>query len=231
MLVRAVGPGLSTYTDAETFQDPKITLYHGKDSLGGNDDWKGSELLKTNFARLGAFPLPEASKDAAILTSFAPRSYTANVTGSGTGLALAEIYDADESKDPVGRLVNLSARAHAGPGNDVLIVGFVISGDTPLRVLIRGVGPTLQTHGVTAALADPQLHIYRGNVLVQQNDNWSGTSELSAAFAKTGAFALPDASSKDAALIVTLEAGAYTAIVSGVSGAEGIALAEVYELE
>ncbi|HTO03376.1 MAG TPA: immunoglobulin domain-containing protein, partial [Opitutus sp.] len=105
MLVRAVGPGLSTYTDATVFQDPKITLFSGKVSLASNDNWGGSEILKTNFARLGAFPLPEASKDAAILTSFAPKTYTANVTGSGTGLALAEIYDADESKEPVGRLV------------------------------------------------------------------------------------------------------------------------------
>ena len=231
MLVRAVGPGLSTYTDAQVFQDPKISLYNGQVGFATNDNWGGTENLKGNFARLGAFPLPDSSKDAAVLTEFAPRTYTANVTGSGTGLALAEIYDADVAKNPTGRLVNLSARAHAGPGNDVLIVGFVISGDTPLRVLIRGVGPTLQTQGVSAVLADPQLHVYRGNVLLQQNDNWSGTSELVAAFAKTGAFALPDKASKDAALIVTLEPGAYTAIVSGASGANGIALAEVYELE
>jgi hypothetical protein len=230
MLVRAVGPGLSTYTNATVFQDPKLTLRDAKGEVAVNDDWAGADLLKSNFARLGAFPLPDTSKDAVILTQFAPKGYTANVTGSGTGLAMAEIYDADLPGAAKGRLVNLSARAYAGPGDDVLIVGFVISGDTPLRVLIRAVGPTLANHGVTTALADPQLQVYRGSTMIQHNDNWSGDSELAAAFAQTGAFALPDASSKDAALIVSLAPGAYTAIVSGVAGTNGIALAEIYEL-
>jgi len=230
MLVRAVGPGLSTYTDAAVFQDPKLTLYNGGSAIISNDNWGGADTLKSNFARLGAFPLPDASKDAVVLTNLAPKGYTASVSGTGTGLAMAEIYDADTAAQPSGRLVNLSARAHAGPGDGVLIVGFVISGDTPMRVLVRAIGPTLSNYGVTTALADPQLDIYQGSTLVQHNDNWSGSSELTAAFTKTGAFALPDPASKDAALIVTLQPGAYTAIVSGVAGADGIALAEVYEL-
>jgi hypothetical protein len=231
MLVRAVGPGLATYTNMAVFQDPKLTLYDGSREFASNENWAGAEALKSNFSRLGAFPLPESSKDAAILSTFTPKPYTANVTGSGTGLALAEIYDADPSGPAAGRLVNLSARAHAGPGDGVLIVGFVISGDTPLRVLIRAIGPTLANYGVTTALADPQLQVYRGSTMIQHNDNWSGDSALAAAFSKCGAFTLPNPASKDAALIVTLAPGAYTAIVSGVAGTDGIALAEVYELQ
>lgn len=230
MLVRAVGPGLSTYTDAVVFQDPKLTIYDGNTAIVSNDNWGGVETLKSNFARLGAFPLPDASKDAVVLTTFAPKGYTANISGSGSGLAMAEIYDADTAAQPAGRLVNLSARAHAGPGEGVLIVGFVISGDAPMRVLVRAIGPALTSLGVNGALSDPQLDVYQGSTLVQHNDNWSGSSELTTAFTKTGAFALPDPASKDAAMIVTLQPGAYTAIVSGVAGADGIALAEVYEL-
>ncbi len=230
MLVRAIGPGLSTYTDAVVFQDPKLTIYDGGTAIISNDNWGGAETLKSNFARLGAFPLPDASKDAVVLTNLAPKGYTANISGSGTGLAMAEIYDADTAAQPAGRLVNLSARAHAGPGEGVLIIGFVISGDAPMRVLVRAIGPTLANYGVTTALSDPQLDVYQGSTLVQHNDNWSGSSDLTAAFTKTGAFALPDPASKDAAMIVTLQPGAYTAIVSGVAGADGIALAEVYEL-
>jgi hypothetical protein len=99
-----------------------------------------------------------------------------------------------------------------------------------MQVLIRAVGPTLSNQGVTAALANPQLNVYRGDTLVKYNDDWSGTAELTAAFKQTGAFALRDPNSKDAALIATLAPGTYTAIVSGVNGSAGIALAEVYEL-
>jgi hypothetical protein len=230
VMLRAVGPGLASYTDATVFRDPQVTLLDGAKAIASNEDWGGAETLKSTFSRLGAFPLPDGSKDAVVLANLAPKAYTANVTGAGTGLAMAEIYDTDTATNPAGRLVNLSARAHAGPGDGVLIVGFVISGDTPMRVLVRAVGPTLSQHGVTTALADPKLDVYRGNTRLEHNDNWSGTSELTAAFAKVGAFALPNPASKDAALIVTLEPGAYTAIVSGVAGSDGIALAEVYEL-
>ncbi|MEO7597819.1 MAG: immunoglobulin domain-containing protein [Opitutus sp.] len=230
MLIRAVGPGLSTYSNAATFKDPALTLYQGATMVGANDDWNGSETLKATAARLGAFPLPESSKDAGVLATFGAKAYTANITGAGTGLALAELYDADTDAVPAGRLVNFSARAHAGSGDSVLIVGFVISGDTPLRVLIRAIGPTLANYGVTTQLADPQLKLYRGNTLVDQNDDWGGRSDLTAAFMQTGAFVLQNPASKDAAMIVTLGPGAYTVIVSGAGDTNGIALAEVYEL-
>ena len=230
MLVRAVGPGLSTYTTASVFSDPKLAIYDGANAILTNDNWGGTEPLKTAFSRLGAFPLLNGSKDAAIVSTLAPKSYTASVTGSGEGLTLAEIYDADAGLLSTGRLVNVSARAHAGPGDGVLIVGFVISGNTPMRVLVRGVGAALSNYGVVDVLTNPQIHVYQGNTLLQHNDDWSGSTELKIAFAQVGAFALPDGSSKDAAAIVTLSPGAYTVIVSGVGGTSGVALAEVYEL-
>lgn len=230
MLVRAVGPGLKTYTDVPTYGDPKLSINDGSHEIAVNDNWGGTDNLRNSFLRVGAFPLSDSSSDAAVLTELAPRSYTANVTGVGSGLALAEIYDADQSSTPSGRLVNLSARAYAAPGDGVLIVGFVISGDTPLRVLVRGIGPGLADKGVKSYLADPQLDLYRGNALLQHNDDWSGSTTLAAAFAQTGAFALSNSGSKDAALVATLSPGMYTVVVSGVGGTAGVALAEVYEL-
>jgi len=230
MLVRAIGPGLRTYTDTAVMGDPRVTISHNLSGVASNDDWGGSDQMKQHFARLGAFPLPDGSKDAAVLTEFSPRSYTANLTGVGSGLVMAEIYDADVANISSGRLVNVSARAHAGPGHGVLIVGFVISGDSALRVLVRAVGPTLKSHGVAGALINPVLRVYQGDALVSQNDDWSGSEELVTAMAQSGAFPLPDPSSKDSALIATLLPGAYTAVVSGVDAARGVALAEVYEL-
>jgi hypothetical protein len=230
MLIRGVGPALAKYTNDVVFQDPAVTIFDSLHAVASNDDWGGTAVLKNNFARLGAFPFPDDSRDSAVLEEFTPRSYTMSVSGDGTGLGMAEIYDGDSPMQGSGRLINFSARAHAGPGSGVLIVGFVISGNTPLQVLIRAVGPSLSDHGITSTLADPHLAVYRGNVLLQQNDDWAGADALKSAFARSGAFAFRNTDSKDAAMVATLTPGAYTAIVSGVDGSHGIALAEVYEL-
>ncbi len=96
-------------------------------------------------------------------------------------------------------------------------------------MLIRAVGPTLGAFGVSGALADPKLELYAGTALIQSNDNWAGTAALGSAFSAVGAFSL-DPASKDSALLVTLPPGSYTAQVSGVNGATGVALVEVYEV-
>src|SRR5208337_5240572 len=82
-------------------------------------------------------------------------------------ICLAEIYDADTGT-PAARLINISARASVGTGSNILIAGFVISGNTPEKVVIRGIGPTLSLFGVTGSLATPQLVLYdSGNNALQ----------------------------------------------------------------
>jgi hypothetical protein len=168
--------------------------------------------------------------DAALLAHFPPGGKTMLVEGNGSGFAIAEIYDTDDAADSSGRLVNLSVRARTETGDGVLIVGFVISGPNPMRVLLRASGPALHKLGVAGTLVDPQLTLFHGSEQWGYNDNWSGTDELNTAFAECGAFEWRDTGSTDAALIATLLPGAYTAIVSGVNGTNGAALAEVYEL-
>lgn len=155
----------------------------------------------------------------------------AAAAGAG-GIALAEVYDATlpgafEPSSP--RLVNLSARTQVGTGANILIAGFTLGGATSKTVLIRAVGPGLAPFGVTGLLVDPKLDLYASSVLIATNDNWDGAATLGAAFAKVGAFALP-ATSRDAALLVTLAPGSYTAQVSGIANTTGIALVEVYAL-
>ena len=117
-------------------------------------------------------------------------------------------------------------------GEGTLIAGLVISGNAPKTVLIRGVGPTLSVFGVTGLLADPQIAVFSGNTQMTSNDNWeTGTStaaQIIAASAQVGAFALP-AGSKDAALLITLQPGAYSVVVTGVGNTSGVALVEVYD--
>lgn len=131
-----------------------------------------------------------------------------------------------------GQFANLSARAQVGSGDGVLVPGLVISGSTARRVLVRAVGPTLASFGVTGFLADPTLTVFRGTATIASNDNWQDTasgSAASAAAVEAGAFALP-AGSKDSAIVLTLDPGAYTFRVAGAGGTTGVALVEVYAL-
>ncbi len=240
LLIRGVGPTLTGYGVAGALTDPSLQfLLQGTITpLATDDDWSGDAQIRSAANAVGAFPLvSDTSKDAALYLSAANGVYSVKVTGVGgtTGIALAEIYDASGAfLSTTPRLINVSARAQVGTGDGVLIAGFVVAGTAPRTVLIRGVGPTLGAYGVGGALLDPQLELTKtvngSPVVVASNDDWEGDSQVSALGAAVGAFALSTASSKDAALLVTLPPGVYSAKVSGVGGSTGVALVEVYEI-
>lgn len=236
VLLRATGPALTSFDVTGALPNPRLQLYDGKGNLIlENDDWSGAETVEA-AARVGAFALVAGSKDAALVTTLAPDTYTMHVVDStGAGIGLAEIYDA--SVYPNGefqRLVNISARGEAGSGENVLIAGFVVTGNAPKCVLIRGIGPALAAFGVSGVLVDPRLRVYKDNQLIGDNDNWSAVATDATAVAlaarATGAFTLGHAG-KDAALILMLAPGAYTAQVASSDGiSSGAALVEIYEL-
>jgi hypothetical protein len=94
------------------------------------------------------------------------------------------------------------------------------------------VGPALTPLGVVGALADPRLQLYSGSTEIHANDNWSAGMDANAvadAAARSGASGLV-VGSKDAALLVDLAPGAYSAHVRGVADTTGVALIEVYEV-
>jgi alkaline phosphatase len=130
------------------------------------------------------------------------------------------------------RLINTSSRGYVGTGQQVLIGGFVISGSQYRTLVIRGVGPSLVPYGVTGALADPTVRLYnQSGSLIASNDNWefnSNYAALAVSMEQVGAFRLLPGS-KDAAMLVTLPAGSYSAIVSGVADSTGVAMLEIYE--
>lgn len=230
VLLRGVGPTLAAFGVAGTLPDPLMTVFSGPAQIAQNDDWTGG----FDFASVGAFALAgNPVRDAAIFNPALPAgSYSIQITGKGnaTGIALAEIYDATPTAGfavATPRLVNVSARTEVGTGDNILIAGFSIGGASPLRVLIRAVGPTLATFGVGGTLADPRLQIFRDTTQVAENDNWNASD--AATFESVGAFRLA-AGSRDAALVITLQPGTYTAQVSGANAGTGVALVEVYEL-
>ena len=230
VLLRAVGPSLGAFGVAGTLADTVLTVFQGQTQVAQNDDWAGG----FDFASVGAFALSgNPIRDAALYNAaLNSGSYSIQITGknNATGVALAEIYDATPSASfsaATPRLVNVSARTQVGTGDDILIAGFSIGGATPARVLIRAVGPTLGTFGVGGTLADPRLQIFRGTTQIAENDNW--TAADAATFSTVGAFALQP-NSRDAALVITLQPGTYSAQVSGVNNTTGVALVEVYQL-
>ncbi|HVU36634.1 MAG TPA: immunoglobulin domain-containing protein [Opitutaceae bacterium] len=236
VLVRGIGPALGNFGVTDALSDPQLSVIaqSSNQTLAVNSGWTQTPSLSPVFQSVGAFPLPIGSTDAASDISLSPGAYTTRVTSSSTGpagVALAELYDGDAAS-PAARLINLSTLGFTGTGDNTLVAGFSIQGNAPKRVLIRAIGPTLASYGVSGWLANPRLDVYPlgQSASLAGNDDWGGTPELTAAFATAGAFALPS-DSRDAAVILTLAPGGYTVVVSGVGGEQGYALVEIYDLD
>ena len=153
-----------------------------------------------------------------------PGEYFASLTVTDSGgrknlvPLLKRITVTDET--PAGRALNISTRMRVETGDNVLIAGFIITGDQPRRVMIRGMGPSLPVNG---ALADPVLDLDSGTIV---NDDWRSDQE-----AEIIATTIPPSSDQEAAIVATLAPGAHTAILSGSGGGTGVGLVEVYDLD
>jgi hypothetical protein len=124
-------------------------------------------------------------------------------------------------------LGNVSTRSFVQTGDNVMIGGFVIKVGSPKKVIIRAIGPSLSNFGVANPLQNPTLELHSGNTIIASNDNWGDAvnhQEISnSGFAPNN--------SLESAILMTLNPGAYTAIVSGVNGGTGVALIEGYDLD
>ena len=222
ILIRALGPSLSNAGVQGALVDPTIEL---RDSAGNlllvNDNWKDTqeqEIQNTGFA-------PSDDRESAILTSLVPGSYTAIVSGSNNtgGIGLIEVY---EMAHAGARLMNISTRAFVGTGNNVMIGGLILTGTDPATILFRATGPSLTSAGIQNPLADPTLDLFNAQGTKIGNDNnWKDSQQ--SAIQATG---LAPSNDLESALLVDLNAGNYTAIVSGVNNTTGVALIEAYNL-
>ncbi|MBE2214213.1 MAG: hypothetical protein IAE82_10110 [Opitutaceae bacterium] len=235
MLLRGVGPELGRFGVGAPLGDPRIELFRGSASLGSNDDWGASPeaaAIRAAASACGAFALTEGGRDAALLVTLDPGAYTVHVRGpAGTdAVAMFEAYDVTETSGS--RLANLSTRLRLGVGERAAIPGLIVDGATRRTFLLRAVGPGLAERGVAGTLADPTLTLIEGRTAVASNDDWGrpdGGTTLDHMAREVGAFALT-AGSRDAALLVTLDPGAYTVVTGSASGEDGVVLVEVYEI-
>jgi hypothetical protein len=115
-------------------------------------------------------------------------------------------------------------------GDNVLIGGFIITGNDPKKVIIRGIGPSLAAFGIQGALADPTLELHQGSATLTTNDNWKVKSDGSNQEAEVEATGLQPTSDLESAIVVTLNPGAYTAVLAGKNQGSGVGVVEVYDL-
>jgi sugar lactone lactonase YvrE len=241
VLVRDSGPALSTFGVSGFLPDPAFVLQSTEIIYAIDAGWQGNALVAQTAEQVGAFTWNIASSaDSAAVATLPTGAYTVQMgsVSGDSGIVLAEVYDATPAADltPTSpRLINLSARAEVGPGADTPIAGFVIGGSVSKTVLIRVSGPALASYGLTGLLPDPQVQLYRtnrdgSNTLVAVNGGWAGSQAISAAASEVGAFPWGTSGSPDAAILISLAPGAYTAVATGVSGDAGLALVEIYDV-
>lgn len=108
-------------------------------------------------------------------------------------------------------------------GDNVAIGGFIITGNSAKKVLVRALGPSL---GIDGELLDPMLELHGPDGFATlTNDDWQQASNASDI-----PQALQPKDQAESAILVTLDPGAYTAIVRGKSNTNGIALVEIYDV-
>jgi predicted outer membrane lipoprotein len=167
--------------------------------------------------------------------SYGMTSSIGNIGGShsssAAGVTIDSGYVAQIATLAPGVLANIATRLAVQTGDNVLIGGFIIDGTAPKQVLIRGIGPSLTHFGVINALADPVLELHLPDGSTVSNDNWKiddQTGQSQEAIIR--ATSIPPTDDVESAILITLNPGAYTAILSGKNQTTGIGLVEVYDV-
>lgn len=226
VVLRALGPSLTDAGLTGPLADPVLTVF---DSTGAviamNDDWSNAadvdQIVANNLA-------PSNAAESATLLNLVPGSYTFVVQGkdANAGVGLVEAYNLSPLADS--RLANLSTRGSVGSDQDVLISGFIVGEVDSSTLIIRALGPSLADAGVSAPLSDPVLTVYDHNgTAIASNDNWQ--DDVHATLVEENGLA--PTNDAEAAAVLHLPAGAYTAVVSGAGADTGVGLVEVYDLD
>jgi sugar lactone lactonase YvrE len=192
-------------------------------------------VFASNGSKIGVFASffqpTGVTKDAAgdIFVSDNGRGTITKITASGSQSIVASGLHNPQYlafEPATGQLVNISTRAFVATGNNVSIGGFIISGTQPKLVLIRGLGPTLSHFGVTNPLADPTLELHNGSgALITSNNDWQSAPNAGQIPSN-----LRPPDPHEAAILITLPPGNYTAIEAGNAGGTGVGLVEIYDL-
>ncbi|HZE14027.1 MAG TPA: vanadium-dependent haloperoxidase, partial [Chthoniobacterales bacterium] len=159
--IRAIGPSLSNTGLTGLLDDPVLELHAADGSvLATNDNWQttagASDLTANGIA-------PTNDKEAALVQTLPPGTYTAIVRGqnNASGIGLIELYDFTQTSNSL--LANISTRGFVDTGDKALIGGFIVGSGSSGRVAVRALGPSLSTAGISGTLSDPILELHDTN--------------------------------------------------------------------
>jgi hypothetical protein len=220
VIIRATGPSIGL---PGQLANPTLELRNSAGALlDQNDDWQVSNSNKQAIIDAGLAPTNDLESALMATLPANGAAYTAIVRGANntTGIAVVQIYDVD----PFGnaKLANISSRGLVQTGDNVLIAGMIVVGQTTQNVVIRAIGPSLPLAG---KLTDPSLELRDGNGnMVEANDDWD-LSNNKQAIIDSG---LAPSNPVESAILRALPPGLYTAIVKGSGDATGIAVVEAY---
>lgn len=226
--IRGLGPSLTGNNVPDVLADPIIELFdQANTSLMRNDNWRTTqegEITATGNP-------PKNNFESAIIRTLNPGQYSVVLAGnnsgtnSGTGNGLIEVYDLDAAADAT--LANISTRGFVGMGDNVLIGGFIVGSGGDAIVVVRALGPSLISAGITNPLLDPTIELHNGNGdVIGFNDNWKDT-QASSAIRATGLMPTDD---RESAIVASLAPGNYTAVIRGKTNTTGVALVEAYRV-
>ncbi|HEY2711371.1 MAG TPA: aryl-sulfate sulfotransferase [Chthoniobacterales bacterium] len=224
--VRLLGPSLGDQGLSGTVTDPLLTIHDSSGAVvATNDNWQSDpsadQLTADGLA-------PTNTSEAATIQSLAPGYYTvvASSVDGTAGIGLVEVYDLSPGSGSV--LANLSTRGFVGNSDQALISGFIEGQESNGTIIVRGLGPSLGSAGLTGFLTNPLLTVYDSTgTAIATNDDWgSGTNTPD--LVSNG---LAPADDSESALVLHPPAGNYTAIVTGADGGTGLSLVEIYDLD
>jgi hypothetical protein len=226
VLIRGLGPSLASAGISGVLADPIIELHGGTENaiLASNDNWKNNQQ-----AEIAATGIPPTNDlESALIATLSEGAYTVIERGKSntTGVGLIEIYDLGMGIGP--ELANISTRGFVGTGSNVMIAGIIAPSTTggSGTILVRALGPSLGAAGVSDPLADPVLELHDSNgALIATNDNWKSDQQT-----QIEATGIPPTNDAEAAVVLTITPGSYTAIESGTNNGTGVGLIEVYNL-
>jgi hypothetical protein len=196
-------------------------------SIDGGSTWSPNIAVSASFDPFVGYPNQNKIGD-----------YISSVSdNSGIDVAYCATFNGEEDiyyvrvTPRLPQPFNISSRVDVLTGDQVAIAGFIINGTDPKTVIIRGIGPSLSNAGVQGPLQDPTLELHDGSgALMTSNDNWKTKPDGTSQQASVQATGIPPNNDLESAIVVTLNPGRYTAILSGKNGGTGIGLVEVYDL-
>ena len=229
VVVQGLGGSVDVPDGVDRIADPILVLKSGLNTIAYNDNWQDQKNPSDVWAIEGSGRAPKDTLEAAIYKCLDPGVYTALVRGHccTTGVGMVAVYDAD---DGLSYLKNISTRSWVGTDHAISIAGFVVTGDTPKQILVRGLGPSMKIKFpyLSPLLLDPQLRLYQGATQIETNDDWRDAANAAEIRALPASLRPTDA--KEPAILMTLEPGLYTAHLLGVNGTTGIGNVAVYDV-